>query len=68
MRKAGYGSLPRSTIRFDWFVFGSATLPIIKKSRESLLGRVKDSPLIPFSFRKFLLSRFRDRQSHIHDL
>jgi len=33
----------------------SASSPIFKKSRESLLGRIKDFHLLPFSFREFLL-------------
>ncbi|MBI2368842.1 MAG: ATP-binding protein [Deltaproteobacteria bacterium] len=41
-------------------VSGSASSPIFKKSRESLLGRVKDYHLLPFSFREFLLYRVRD--------
>lgn len=40
-------------IRF--VISGSASSPIFKKSRESLLGRVKDYHLLPFSFREFLL-------------
>ena len=36
-------------------VSGSASSPIFKKSRESLLGRIKDFHLLPFSFREFLL-------------
>lgn len=40
-------------------VSGSASSPIFKKSRESLLGRVKDYHLLPFSFREFLLFRFQ---------
>ncbi len=44
-------------------VSGSASSPIFKKSRESLLGRVKDYHLLPFSFREFLLYSFRgDRE------
>jgi predicted AAA+ superfamily ATPase len=35
-------------------ISGSASSPIFKKSRESLLGRVKDFHLLPFSFREFL--------------
>ena len=38
---------------------GSASSPIFKKSRESLLGRVKDYHLLPFSFREFLLFRMQ---------
>lgn len=41
-------------------VSGSASSPIFKKSRESLLGRVKDYHVLPFSFREFLLHRFKD--------
>ncbi len=37
----------------------SASSPIFKKSRESLLGRVKDYHLLPFSFREFLLFRLQ---------
>jgi len=38
---------------FRVVVSGSATSPIFKKSRESLLGRVKDYHVPPFSFREF---------------
>jgi predicted AAA+ superfamily ATPase len=40
-------------------VSGSASSPIFKKSRESLLGRVKDYHVLPFSFREFLLYRLK---------
>lgn len=40
-------------------ISGSASSPIFKKSRESLLGRVKDYHLLPFSFREFLLYRLQ---------
>jgi len=36
-------------------ISGSASSPIFKKSRESLLGRVKDYRLLPFSFREYVL-------------
>lgn len=39
-------------------ISGSASSPIFKKSRESLLGRVKDYHLLPFSFREFVLFEF----------
>jgi uncharacterized protein len=35
-------------------VSGSAASPIFKKSRESLLGRIKDFHVLPFSFREWL--------------
>jgi len=44
-------------------ISGSASSPIFKKSRESLLGRVKDYHLLPFSFREFLLYELREEQS-----
>ncbi len=34
-------------------VSGSASTPIFKKSRESLLGRIKDYHVLPFSFREW---------------
>ena len=43
-------------------ISGSASTPIFKKSRESLLGRVKDYHLLPFSFREVVLFRLT-RQS-----
>lgn len=36
-------------------VSGSASSPIFKKSRESLIGRIRDHHLLSFSFRKFIL-------------
>lgn len=41
-------------------ISGSASSPIFKKSRESLLGRVKDYHLLPFSFREFALYRLKE--------
>lgn len=35
-------------------VSGSASSPIFRKSRESLLGRIKDNHIFPFSFREFV--------------
>lgn len=43
-------------------ISGSASSPIFKKSRESLLGRVKDHHLLPFSFREYVLYRLRDNE------
>jgi predicted AAA+ superfamily ATPase len=49
-------------------VSGSASSPIFKKSRESLLGRVKDYHLLPFSFREFLLCHSRDEGELIEEI
>jgi predicted AAA+ superfamily ATPase len=46
-------------IRF--IVSGSASSPIFRKSQESLLGRIKDRHLLPFSFKEYCLYRFIDR-------
>lgn len=43
----------RFPIRF--IVSGSASSPIFRSSQESLLGRIKDRHLLPFSFREFCL-------------
>jgi len=45
-------------IRF--IVSGSASSPIFRQSQESLLGRIKDRHLLPFSFREFCLYRLRN--------
>jgi predicted AAA+ superfamily ATPase len=45
-------------IRF--IVSGSASSPIFRKSQESLLGRIKDRHLLPFSFKEYCLYSFRD--------
>jgi len=37
-----------------FIISGSASSPIFKKSRESLLGRIKDYHLLPFSFKEFV--------------
>ena len=42
----------KAPVRF--VVSGSASAPIFKKSRESLLGRVKDFHVLPFSFREWM--------------
>ena len=41
-------------------VSGSASTPIFKKSRESLLGRIKDFHVLPFSFREWYGIRWGD--------
>ena len=45
----------KTPVRF--VVSGSASAPIFKKSRESLLGRVKDFHVLPFSFREWLYAQ-----------
>jgi predicted AAA+ superfamily ATPase len=42
----------KTPVRF--VVSGSASAPIFRKSRESLLGRIHDYQVLPFSFREFL--------------
>lgn len=49
-------------------ISGSASSPIFKKSRESLLGRIRDFHLLPFSFREFLLFNYRDQADFIHQV
>lgn len=41
----------KTPVRF--IVSGSASAPIFRKSRESLLGRIHDYQVLPFSFREF---------------
>lgn len=41
----------KAPVRF--IVSGSASTPIFRKSRESLLGRIKDFHVLPFSFREW---------------
>lgn len=49
-------------------ISGSASSPIFKKSRESLLGRVKDHHLLPFSFREYVLYKLRGEPLLIDEL
>ena len=46
-------------VRF--IVSGSASSPIFRSSQESLLGRIKDRHLLPFSFREFCLYTLRKK-------
>jgi len=46
-------------IRF--VISGSASSAIFRQSQESLLGRIKDRHLLPFSFREFCFYQFRYR-------
>ena len=45
----------KTPVRF--VVSGSASAPIFRKSRESLLGRIKDFHVLPFSFRERLAAK-----------
>lgn len=49
-------------------ISGSASSPIFKKSRESLLGRVKDYHLLPFSFREYLSFQWKDRPEALQEI
>ena len=49
-------------------ISGSASSPIFKKTRESLLGRVKDYHLLPFSFREFALYSFQNKPSLLSEI
>lgn len=44
----------KTLVRF--VVSGSASTPIFRKSRESLLGRIKDYHVLPFSYREWLFA------------
>ncbi len=46
-------------------VSGSASTPIFKKSRESLLGRIKDFHVLPFSFREWLYAQVISKRSGV---
>ena len=48
---------------FKFVVSGSASSPIFRSSQESLLGRIKDRHLLPFSFREFCQLRLLDQAS-----
>jgi predicted AAA+ superfamily ATPase len=49
------------SVRF--IISGSASSPIFRKSRESLLGRIKDNHLLPFSFKEFVyFNKGEDRE------
>ncbi|MGE0499254.1 MAG: ATP-binding protein, partial [Ramlibacter sp.] len=45
----------KTPVRF--VVSGSASTPIFRKSRESLLGRIKDFHVLPFSFREWYFGK-----------
>lgn len=47
----------KTPVRF--VVSGSASAPIFRKSRESLLGRIHDYQVLPFSFREFLFFTYQ---------
>ena len=49
----------KAPIRF--VISGSASSPIFRSSQESLLGRIKDRHLLPFSFREYCQYHLRQR-------
>ncbi len=49
----------KAPIRF--LISGSASSPIFRSSQESLLGRIKDRHLLPFSFREYCQYHLRQR-------
>ena len=49
-------------------ISGSASSPIFKKSRESLLGRVKDFHLLPFSFREYVLYSLQQNHTLLNEV
>ncbi|MGA2916643.1 MAG: ATP-binding protein [Sedimentisphaerales bacterium] len=51
----------KTSVRF--IISGSASSPIFRSSQESLLGRIKDHHLLPFSFREFCQYRLLSRPS-----
>lgn len=53
----------KTPVRF--VVSGSASAPIFRKSRESLLGRIHDYQVLPFSFREFFCYHIRGNGSDI---
>jgi predicted AAA+ superfamily ATPase len=53
-------------VRFT--ISGSASSPIFRKSRESLLGRIKDYHLLPFSFREYMLFQNKEYPAIIAQL
>jgi hypothetical protein len=44
-------------------ISGSASSPIFRSSQESLLGRIKDRHLLPFSFREFCQFKLRENEA-----
>lgn len=46
-------------------ISGSASSPIFKQSRESLLGRVKEYHLMPFSFREYVLHELHRQEKTV---
>ncbi|MFZ2300514.1 MAG: ATP-binding protein [Gallionella sp.] len=51
----------KTPVRF--VVSGSASAPIFRKSRESLLGRIHDYQVLPFSFREYVFFLAQDNNS-----
>lgn len=55
----------KTPVRF--IVSGSASTPIFRKSRESLLGRIKDFHVLPFSFREWFAIRHGAEDTSRHE-
>lgn len=51
----------KTPVRF--VVSGSASAPIFRKSRESLLGRIHDYQVLPFSFREWFFYKAEDSEA-----
>ena len=49
-------------------ISGSASSPIFKKSHESLLGRVKDYHVLPFSFAEYLMFQVQSESGYSQEL
>jgi predicted AAA+ superfamily ATPase len=52
----------KTPVRF--VVSGSASAPIFRKSRESLLGRIHDYQVLPFSFREYVFFNAKNSASN----
>ncbi|MGH7738736.1 MAG: ATP-binding protein, partial [bacterium] len=51
-----------------WIVTGSASSPILRKSQESLLGRIRQHHLLPFSFHEYALYKHQDNPNISHTI
>jgi predicted AAA+ superfamily ATPase len=51
-----------------FIISGSVSSPIFRSSQESLLGRIKDRHMLPFSFREYCEYRLRRQPAFAHSL